>query len=189
MKNKTGFTLMELIAVIAILGILTIVAVPAVLSVSNKVKDNLLQSKVEYAKQALLLWSQDNKKCYFDGGTNCLPLVCTGEDEKICYVSLNSLANYGLIDYDNDKKQILNPVNKKSMGNSSISIKYSPTNKSFEILGFTLSYSNHWLDSLTIDGTASIIEPSVVNPIRTTTNTQVGIDPINPRTTTKYSAY
>lgn len=138
MKDKEGFTLMELIVVIAILAALTIIAVPAILGVSNKVKQNLLESKISYAEQALLLWSQDNKKCFTEGGSNCLTMSCSGTDLRVCDTSLLNMAQFGLINYDKGTS-ILNPVDNKDIKFSSVRIKYDTVNRSFEIMGTTIS--------------------------------------------------
>lgn len=61
MKNKKGFTLVELLAVIVILGILTAIAVPSVLGISKKIKTNMWESKVKTIEVALELWADDNK--------------------------------------------------------------------------------------------------------------------------------
>ena len=42
MKNRIGFTLVELLAVIIVLGILVVIAVPAINSVSEKTKQKML---------------------------------------------------------------------------------------------------------------------------------------------------
>ena len=46
MKNKNGFTLVELLAVIAILAILVIVAMPNVLGMFNEAKQNTFITEV-----------------------------------------------------------------------------------------------------------------------------------------------
>ena len=50
MKNKSGFTLVELLAVIAILAILVIIALPNVLKLYNNAKKNtfLIEAKTIY---------------------------------------------------------------------------------------------------------------------------------------------
>ena len=42
MKNKKGFTLVELLAVIVILGLVAVIAVPASMTVSDGIKKNML---------------------------------------------------------------------------------------------------------------------------------------------------
>lgn len=140
MKDKEGFTLMELIVVIAILAALTIIAVPAVLGVSNKVKQKLLDSKISNYEQALLLWSQDNRKCFTDGGDDCLTMSCINYDSDTikCSVSYQNMAEFGLINYDKGTS-IVNPVNDKDIKFSSIGISYNTLNNSFDILGTTVS--------------------------------------------------
>ena len=64
MKNKKGFTLVELLAVITILGILTMIAVPNVLSTINNKKRNafLMDAKRMVAKaNELIASSKDDR--------------------------------------------------------------------------------------------------------------------------------
>ena len=133
MKNKKGFTLVELLAVILILGILMVVAVPSINSTSNKTKERMLKTKIELAQQNLLLWGQDNKKCFIGGGIDCLTMTCSGTTNITCTVTLKAMADYGLIDYDNEEKEVINPVDKSNISNETITIEYNTSNKAFTI--------------------------------------------------------
>lgn len=61
MKNKKGFTLVELLAVIAILGIIIVIAVPSVMGINNLIKKDMLEKKGEIIEEAAILLGQDMK--------------------------------------------------------------------------------------------------------------------------------
>ena len=92
MKNKKGFTLVELLAVIAILAILVIMALPAVLRMFEKARvdsfTNEVNTIIRTARQQYLLdggisqtWTN------VDGSSNKLPL--TGNSKLKYYVSID----------------------------------------------------------------------------------------------------
>ena len=61
MKNKNGFTLVELLAVIAILAILVIIALPNVMGMFNTAKENSFKTEIkEVFKTAQQTWMQDS---------------------------------------------------------------------------------------------------------------------------------
>ena len=93
MKNKKGFTLVELLAVIAILAILVIMALPAVLRMFNTARKdsftNEVNTVIRTARQKYLVsggtettWSNAN------GSSNTLPL--TGNSHLQYYVKMNN---------------------------------------------------------------------------------------------------
>ena len=61
MKNKKGFTLVELLAVIAILAILVIIALPNVMSMFNNAKKSSFETEVKQIyKLSMSQWMSDN---------------------------------------------------------------------------------------------------------------------------------
>lgn len=62
MKNKKGFTFIELLAVIALIGVLVIIAIPTLLTVKNRINERLANTKKELLLSAAELYAQDNGK-------------------------------------------------------------------------------------------------------------------------------
>lgn len=61
MKNKKGFTLVELLVVIVILAIVVVIAVPSIAGVNGLIKQNMLEKKGEIIEEAAILLGQDMK--------------------------------------------------------------------------------------------------------------------------------
>ncbi len=61
MKNKKGFTLVELLAVIVILAIIISIAVPGTLGISNRIKEKLFCSKIDFIENAAKLYGEDKR--------------------------------------------------------------------------------------------------------------------------------
>lgn len=64
MKNRSGFTLIELLAVIVILAIVIAVAVPSTMSISNRIKENLFCSKIDFIENAAKLYGEDRRDSF-----------------------------------------------------------------------------------------------------------------------------
>ena len=96
MKNKYGFTLVELLAVIAIMAILVIIALPNVLELFQETKENSFRTELKTIyKAAQQSWIQDAFSD--DGGkiyakcSNCSnSLALSGGDEIEYYIKLNN---------------------------------------------------------------------------------------------------
>lgn len=114
MKNKKGFTLVELLAVIVILGVLLMIAVPAVQNVIKKTKNNATQ------KQAELFIDAAKKMAIIDEATNDKVIYKLSDlDSDVdtnrftgMVVALKENGSYKYYIYLNDS------VNKKTIGNN-----------------------------------------------------------------------
>ena len=96
MKNKNGFTLVELLAVIAILAILVIIALPNVMGMFNTAKKNSFTTEIkEIYKQAQQQWISDsllstNEQLYIRCSTcSGKSLDLTGRKELNYYIKFN----------------------------------------------------------------------------------------------------
>lgn len=114
MKNKKGFTLVELLAVIVILGVLLMIAVPAVQNVIKKAKNNATQ------KQAELFIDAAKKMAIIDEATSDMVIYKLRDlDSDVdtnrftgMVVALKENGSYKYYIYLNDS------VNKKTIGNN-----------------------------------------------------------------------
>ena len=60
MKNKNGFTLVELLAVIVILSLLALLTSTAVTKLVKDSKEDLYQTQIELIKASAEAWGADN---------------------------------------------------------------------------------------------------------------------------------
>lgn len=133
MKNKKGFTLVELLAVIVLISLIMVIVVPQVQKVAKQSKVKLCKSKITLAEEALNLWGQDNYRCFSrEDGCNMLDNCDTVDDTIICSVKFNDLAKNNLVNYDqkvNDIDTIINPIDNSSLNNLEFRVKYDSKTK------------------------------------------------------------
>lgn len=125
MKNKKGFTLVELLAVIVILGVLLMIAVPAVQNVIKKTKNNATQ------KQAELFIDAAKKMAIIDEATSDMVIYKLSDlDSDVdknrftgMVVALKENGSYKYYIYLNDS------VNKKTIGNNNDVFEFASEDK------------------------------------------------------------
>ncbi len=125
MKNKKGFTLVELLAVIAILAILVIIALPNVLKLFRSAKQNTfvteVQNLVRSAENKYLtssLSSGSNEIC-FDSKTNKLDM--TGRDNLTYKIKLTNKGKIIEVNVRDDSYELIASeeagINRVDLGN------------------------------------------------------------------------
>ena len=121
MKNKNGFTLVELLAVIVVLAIIITIAVPSAISISNKIKAKMEDTKRQMIVDAAKLYGQENPSSVVNSIDNC-------SNSKI---TVGTLVNDGYIkkdDVKNGEEAVVNPKDNSSMNNLKICI-YKKNNR------------------------------------------------------------
>lgn len=145
MKNKKGFTLVELLAVIVVLSLVMVIAIPAISKNTSDAKEAVLKTKVNLIVDDAVLFGQDNLNYFLTSNKGPLK-SCTSGDVVTCEISFSDLADAGYIKYDDEEnKLITDPTKKKdSLNDEIILISYTKsTGKvSAELKDPTLIQSN-----------------------------------------------
>ena len=107
MKNKKGFTLVELLAVIVILAIIIGIGITASMTISNKSRDKMYETKIEMIEKAATLYVQDKPSVLNENGG---------------LVTVKKLLDKGYLKKDNEDGTVRNPVDNKSLNNCSLKV-------------------------------------------------------------------
>ena len=137
--NKKGFTLIEVLAVIVILALLSVLVTPSITAISNRIKHNMLESKINLINDAAIDYVSQQKRYnevpLFNGSysTKCIENFGYKEDsenelnsdcDKVCYyVYVKELVYEDFLTPDRVKDEdgkfistdYLNPVTNESL--------------------------------------------------------------------------
>ena len=124
--NRKGFTLIELLAVIILVALIGVLVMPSVIDTSNKGKqasyDILIKNIITASKSYY-------EECEYGDLSNeekyGKEYVCIITDKKIT-IKLSALANTGFLSVkdvdENNKKQVLDPINNNNISDCQITI-------------------------------------------------------------------
>lgn len=116
MKDKRGFTLVEILAVLLILGLLMTIAIPSIFSISNRINRRGLETKLEIIEDAAVVYAQNNSnKIKSELGGTCTSNTATCECDRndptdckyIFRVSLDKLITLGAVKSEKTSEDIL----------------------------------------------------------------------------------
>ncbi|HBA37099.1 MAG TPA: hypothetical protein DCY94_00110 [Firmicutes bacterium] len=119
-KQKKGFTLVELIGVITILSILLVILVPMIGRLGTKSKVSLRESKINTLETAGEEYGNEIINKY---------QKCIGSGTALngCTVSISTLIANGYLESEDDEEHIIDPLTNKAM-NGEVLLCYNPKN-------------------------------------------------------------
>lgn len=121
MKNKKGFTLVELLAVICILASLSTFALLSYVRIQNSALQNLYNNKITIIENAAYKYGSQNKDDVFE------------HPENYDNLPISKLIELGIIESDYENKDALqNPITKNPMSEK-ITISYNKDTLKIEV--------------------------------------------------------
>ncbi len=112
MKNKKGFTLVELLCVIVILALISVMATTGIIALSSRSKENMYCAKLEMISSI----ARDYAVKYEYELNNSTELF---NGYKSLKIKVNDLINSGKLETDKDDK-VINPIDESSLNDKEI---------------------------------------------------------------------
>lgn len=131
MKNKKGFTLVELLAVIVVLGIIMVIVIPAVSNNSKTAKEAVLKTKVNLVVDQASIWGEDNINYFLTSNKGPLKDCTEAGNEVTCKLTFNDLAEAGYVKYDDEEKKLItDPTkNRASLNDEIVLLTYDKSTR------------------------------------------------------------
>lgn len=107
-KNKSGFTLMEIMVVIIVIAVLASVAGPMIGSITDQGRTSATKSKMSSLKSAMLAYQSDVGRLPFSGSSgnskyvsayNAEKVLSYNDQEKNVLTTDNGCGNFGITNY------------------------------------------------------------------------------------------
>ena len=134
MKNKKGFTLIEMITVLVLISLIALITITSVTKLLNSSKDKLYENQMEQIESAARLWGADNMLILPNDSTS--NVVCEyknidscPEDYKKLIIDLKLLQDSGYIGQD-----IKNPKTNKPITNVTIEIEKTGKKLTYKVV-------------------------------------------------------
>lgn len=147
MKNKNGFTLVELLAVIVILSLLALLTSTAVTKLVKDSKEDLYQTQIELIKASAEAWGADN-------------IYKLPSEGKCAYITVENLKQYGILD-----SSVVDPRTNEQISDS---LKIKISSKTGEYGGIITTYE---VDPESVSGCTWAINPICVSATLNTITT------------------
>lgn len=125
MKNKKGFTLVEVLATVVILAILVLAVAPATISIAGKIRTNTYCSKIKMLKKAGEMYAQEN----------ALDETCTiNSTSYSCKnITVHTLLAAGYVDANQGETVLTDPRDNSSMNTKEI-IVYEKNTRYYSVI-------------------------------------------------------
>ena len=122
MKNKKGFTLVEILAVIVVLALIMTIAVPSTISISNKLKTNMYCEKISMIENQAKLYGEDRRDSLNTTGTSVTVKMLVDSN----YLKKDQKTEPYIIDpRDKNSKDLYNMQFKIKLKNNRVAVEFN----------------------------------------------------------------